>query len=528
MKTFSFIVLFMAARLCVGATQIQDALAKPVSFFSQDSEPIGAVLQSLGRANGISIVADPDVTGNVSVEMNNTTVQGVLEAILNPNGFFYEEESGWISVQSTKTVLYTFDYPQVSRSGHSSSQISLGGSSSNGGSNSSGQNGMNFVGAGSGALSQAVNGNSSGQSGNGGDTTQISISQKNEADFWSSIEAQIRSMLSKNGQLVIDRFSGITEVRDNMRVHKAVKNFVDRVNTRIGAQVEISAKIIEVTFNDQKATGIDWNVAAFKVGGLSVGGQTTAPSDGAIIKGLTSGTTINSVNGFVLAQPTIAGAISSGTVTAVIRALSQQGKVNVTNSPRIRLLNNQSGFIKDAIDQPFFSLSSNVTINAGGTAIGGAQPITQLQYTEKTISIGLVVPITAQISDDDIVTMDITPVLTRLIDIARSPDNTQTSAVLDVKQTATIVRLRSGESAVIGGLVTDSDALTKRKIPLLGDLPGIGRAFRSDGRDKSRSELVILLTPTVIRYSSAPILAAAIVAPAPVAEVSKVEGISVP
>jgi type II secretory pathway component GspD/PulD (secretin) len=498
------LLLFFVSTVVGAAMSVSEALTQPIPFLSLDNEPIQGALQSLGRAHGLSIVADPDVTGDVSVEMNNTTVRGVLDALLRSNGYFYEEQDGWIAVQRFKTVLYTFDYPQLTRSGSSTSSISLGAQNSN---NSSSQNGgLSVSGSGAVGLSNALNGvNGSGNpnSNSNSDSTQIQISQKNDSDFWQSIETQVRGMLGKDETLILNRFSGIAQVKAGLRTQREIAAFVDLVNNRVGAQVEIVAKVVEVRLNNLKKLGIDWNVAAFTIGkNLRVGSPVVPPGGTNPLNGLVGDTNVTQAGEFQFSPDTFSGTIGAGKVDVVIRALEEQGNVRVTNQPRLRLLNNQSGYIKDAIDRPFFKLSSQVTINAGGVTTAGTQPITQTQYQTQTISIGTVLPVTAQISDDGMVTLDVTPALTRLREVVASPDKLQTAPVLEVKQTSTIVRVRSGETAVIGGLITDSDADTQRKVPGLGDVPVIGRAFRSEGKVSQRTELVILLTPTVIRSTA--------------------------
>jgi MSHA type pilus biogenesis protein MshL len=494
-KTIAFL-LVMSPLAALAQDEIQSALQKPVPFFSQDGEPLPAVLQSIGRAHGISIVADDDVKGTVSVEMNNTTVKGVLDAILRPSGYYYEVEEGWISVSRFKTVLYAFDYPQITRTGSSSSSISLGGQGSNG--SSGAQGGMNYTGAGGAGLNQAVNG--SGGSGSGNDSAQIQIQQKTDSDFWQSIEAQIKSMLAKDESFVVNQFSGLVQVKASARTHRDVSDFVGTVNERIGAQVEIVAKIIEVHLTDQNKLGIDWQSAAFSIGKtINVGTPVVPPGGVSVVQGLT-GPNSNALKagGFEFAPDTFAGTIGAGKVDVVIQALSEQGDVKVTSQPRLRLLNNQTGYIKDATDQPFFKMLSTVTINAGGTTNGGTQPITQTQYNTQIISIGTVLPVTAQISADNEVTLDVTPALTRLQRTEFSPDGLQTAPVLSVKQTSTIVRVQSGDTAIIGGLITDSSAATQRSVPGLGKIPFIGALFRSNIKATDRTELVIFLTPTVV------------------------------
>ena len=97
------------------------------------------------------------------------------------------------------------------------------------------------------------------------------------------------------------------------------------------------------------------------------------------------------------------------------------------------------------------------------------------------------------------ITLDVLPAITRLQSIVTSPDGRQTAPVTEVKQASTIVRLRDGETAVIGGLISDDRGDTTRAVPFLGAVPVLGRAFRSKAALRNRTELVIFLTPKLIR-----------------------------
>ena len=160
--------------------------------------------------------------------------------------------------------------------------------------------------------------------------------------------------------------------------------------------------------------------------------------------------------------------------------------------PRLRTLNNQTAFIKVGEDRPFFRLQQSTTFQQGGTTTPVNQ--TQESFSVSTITIGTILAVTPQVDARDIITLDVLPAITRLQSIATSPDGRQTAPVTEVKQASTIVRLRSGDTAVIGGLISEESGRTGRGVPGLGALPLIGRAFRSDAKLSHRSELVIFLT----------------------------------
>ena len=91
------------------------------------------------------------------------------------------------------------------------------------------------------------------------------------------------------------------------------------------------------------------------------------------------------------------------------------------------------------------------------------------------------------------------PAITRLQSIVTSPDGRQTAPVTEVKQASTIVRLRDGETAIIGGLISEESGETERRIPVLSRVPVVGAAFRSKATLRARKELVIFLTPKLVR-----------------------------
>ena len=203
------------------------------------------------------------------------------------------------------------------------------------------------------------------------------------------------------------------------------------------------------------------------------------------------------VGGTLLAANTFAANLGLGKATAVIHALNQQGQVKTVAQPRLRAHNNQTAFIKVGQDQPFFRLQQATTFQQGGTTAPVNQ--TQENFSVSTITIGTILAITPQIDGNDVITLDVLPAITRLQSIVTSPDGRQTAPVTEVKQASTIVRLRDGETVMIGGLISEENGETTRAVPVLGSLPLLGRAFRSKASLSNRTELVIFLTPKLIR-----------------------------
>jgi len=203
------------------------------------------------------------------------------------------------------------------------------------------------------------------------------------------------------------------------------------------------------------------------------------------------------LGGTLLGANTFAATLGFGRASAVIQALKQQGEVKTVAQPRLRALNNQTAFIKVGEDRPFFRLQQTTTLQQPGATTAFNQ--TQENFTVSTITIGTILAVTPQIDGNNMITLDVLPAITRLQAIVTSPDGRQTAPVTEVKQASTIVRLRDGETAIIGGLISEETGETERRIPFLGKVPVIGAAFRSKANLRARTELVIFLTPRIVR-----------------------------
>ncbi len=149
--------------------------------------------------------------------------------------------------------------------------------------------------------------------------------------------------------------------------------------------------------------------------------------------------------------------------------------------------------VKVGTDKPFFRQTTILTQGTGPVQ-------TQTSVEVQTITIGTVLSLTPQISEDGWITMDISPVITRLVDTvsATTGGSVTTAPEVDIKQTSSLVRIREGTTVVIGGLIQNERYKTTRKVPFIGDIPVLGYMFRGVFEKKRRTELVIFITPTIV------------------------------
>lgn len=459
--------------------------------FRATGQQIRLALSQLAAAYKLNIVVDQDVDGLVTVDLRDLPLEKVLEAVLEPLGLAWGWEDGLLRVSRLDTRTFHLDYLRLVRSGagtnSTTTSLSSGGGGGGGGGGSSG-------------------------------TSTSSINQNDTINFWDELEEQLEAILERSdqdytnterpmettvqtdretnitttltrplresaGRLVIDRLSGTVQVTTSRARMKNVVEFIKRVQEGIRRQVYIEAKVVEVALNDNQALGIDWNEIDFGSVVLGTSVNVTNPADGASpLPDTLFGTYIR----------TFSPGAFVDSVDAALHALKEQGQVKVVSQPRIRTLNNQSAIVRVGTERTFFTTTTTIIPNAGGT------PIQTVTNEPTTITEGLVLTVTPQISETGEITMDVTPVLTHISGTDVSPDGLSNAPVLDVKQTSTLVRMHDSETIIVGGLIQETISNTKRSVPILGDVPAVGLLFSGNYDRDVRKELVVFLTPHII------------------------------
>jgi MSHA type pilus biogenesis protein MshL len=492
------------------------------SFQASDLE-LKAALASFARANNLNIVPDKDVTGSVTLDVRDLTLKHMMRALLEANDCTWEQQGGLIRVHSTETRTFNINYLRLSRKGMGQNSAMLGsggGSGGMGGGMGGGGGGMGSMGGGG----MSGGGGGAGGMGGGGNvfsssSSAVNVTADNQIDFWKELTDELGFLLTPAGKtsLAINKTAGIIQLNDRPSALKRVEEYLKGVDRSIHRQVEIEAKLYDVTLNDQFQFGIDWVHLAEAYGGtMGFGGATLPIAAGGAQLGDSA---VGGINRFPIVG-TIASTkpgVNASTLVfenfntaAAVNALQQQGNVEVISTPRIRTMNNQTALIKVGEEVPFFSTSTSFQ---AGTSAGTTIPLQETIVTSYTI--GTILSITPQISENDWVSLDISPVLTKLNSIISSAGNgsgsggggggggnsgsSATAPDLDTKQASTLVRVRDGTTVVMGGLIQTQEAKNKTKIPLLGDIPLMGKLFTGTFRFKQRKELVMFVTPHIIR-----------------------------
>ncbi|HVW22215.1 MAG TPA: hypothetical protein VHC86_13465 [Opitutaceae bacterium] len=435
-------------------------LDAPVRSFQVSRTPLEAALLTVGRAYGLTFVADAPLPAEVSLEFRDGTLRELIDALAKSAGCYWELQGRVVALGRNVTRFYEIDYPQMNRSSQGGSNVILS--------------------AQSGASASAAPGQPAAPAGaSQTDQTNLSILQQNQNTFWPDVQAELAALCRAGESVLVNRFAGLAAVTAPPFRQDGFREFIARLNRRVSRQVRIAARVVEVELNAEHQLGVDWSLAALQTGGLS-------------LRGLATATAFSAVNGAGLGAPTVSGTLATGRVSAVIRALSAQGEVRAVSNPSVVSLSNQTAFVKVGTEQTFFSLANSTTINQAGAATPVAT--TQNSYAQNAITIGTVLYVTPEVNADGTVTVDVLPAITQLIGIDTSPDGQQTAPRMDIKALSTIARLRPDQSVMIGGLIYQASARQSQGVPWLQALPVVGRAFGTSATVKTRTELVIFLT----------------------------------
>jgi len=420
----------------------------PLYSFRAQELPLIDALALFARSNKLNIVTGPEITGLVTVDFHDLALERALSALLQAHGYYWEHQDDLIQIKQFKTRSFDIDYIRLIRGG-------------------TGQN------------SAQLNSGSSGSGSGGGQTAgQITVKQQDEINFWGELEKQIQTLMSEDGRLVINRLSGTIQITDWYQRVDEIDQFLKKVHQALYRQVEIEVRIYEVNLNDNYSLGIDWSKINFygTSGNISLANIITAPFGGIALK-----------------TATTAISFADGSFAGVLEALQEQGEIRIVSQPRVMTLNNQPALIKVATDQPFFTQ----TVSQGSSGTGNI-----VTEQANSVTVGLVLSVTPQISADGWIMLDVTPIISRLREITVSPGGTSTAPVLDIKQSSTLVRVRDGEMVIIGGLIQEESSETQRKVPLLGDIPLLGRLFTGTYTVKTKSELIIFISPKIMKSST--------------------------
>jgi MSHA biogenesis protein MshL len=439
-----------------------DAMDQTLSLSLAEPVTIHELLLLLVRDTNLSVVPDPDVEGTFSGELKNVTLRQALGLILEPHGMSFTCHDNVLRVtrRQMQTRLFNINYVATRRSGTHSTGLA-------GGVGTGGYGAGGTVGFSAGINSAGFGGGSyPGTGGFGGG--RASVSGTDVGDVFEELQAGVQTLISEFGRSNMDRKAGLLQVTDFPDRLDKIALYVEAYENRALRQVRIVAKIIEVELREDFSAGIDWSLVLRNAGNSVSLTQRQAPTRGS--SAFTMGVDIKDFKGF-------------------LDAFASQGRVNVMASPWVTAMNNEPAVMRVGTQDVFFVTTSQVDATSG--------QILQTVVTPQAVTEGIVLSVTPQIAADGIIHMSVMPSITERTGTATSRLGDQVP-IVSVRETDTLVRVQEGETIVIAGLMQERTTVEKTKVPVRGDVPGAGGPFRREDRQKRKTDLIILLTPTVM------------------------------
>jgi len=441
---------------------------------SEKGTTVEEFIDQLSDECGFSVIVSDSKAQNIlssslhKIHMQDVILDELLSFVLNENNLAYTIKNSVLKISYVTTKTYHIDYISSDRSSTSTTTVTL--SSSTGGTAAGGR-GNNGAGA-------NATGGSSGDSESG-----IQIESKDKFEFWDNLENELHSILNrpedkyKAQKPIINKEAGMITVSATDRQIKRLDRYIAVLQEKLHKQVLIDVQLLSVDLSNTKTTGVDWN-QIYALQNINLNAQ----ADVAFAQG---------VDSFYSGSM----AITTGelSIKEIIKFLNEQGDVSSLSNPKILTLNNQPALISVG-KQFFYKIQQSTTQNT----VSGTSPTTQSDIVDSVFA-GILLDITPEISRDGKITLKISPSISSTIEnITGSSTGRNIPPDLSRKQLSSVVTLNDGERVILGGLIDNSTDKIESSVPLFGQIPILGHAFKHTQTTKIVSELIIIITPHIV------------------------------
>ncbi|MDR0996709.1 MAG: pilus (MSHA type) biogenesis protein MshL [Zoogloeaceae bacterium] len=467
--------------------------AEPRFDISVVDAPAAQVFMALVDGTRYNLLLPPDISGNITLHLKNVTVRDSLEIIRELYDYDFTIRGNRIAIASNtlQTRMFKVDYLASRRYGGTQTRV------------------LSNVPPPSDSTSTTS------QTDTNTDSTNVFTGVV--SDFWSDLSRAVavslgcdfeskhdgtgmafalsredKSKCPEGRYLSINRQSGVVIAKAFPAELREIGKIIDTLQGGATRQVMLEAKLIEVSLADGFEAGINWSrlQGGDHSNGWSWAGNTASAGF------LTSGSS---------SLPTLVG--SGASFASTIKFLQTQGTVHVLSSPRITTLNNQKAVLKVGEDQYFITGVDSGDVSSNNASLTGSS-ISLPDVTLNPFFSGITLDVTPQIDEVGNITLHVHPSISQVTerslnvnfgDIGGGINYQLPTASVQTKETDSIVRVQDGMIVAIGGLMSQESRAGEDKLPILGDIPILGNLVKNTNRGTRKSELVVLIKPTIIR-----------------------------
>jgi general secretion pathway protein D len=442
--------------------------------------PIRELLFSMARDARLNLDIENTIEGKVTMNAIDQTLPKILDRIAQQTSIRYQLVDDTLRVQADTPYLKTYNIGYLNMARLSTGSVEVSSE-------------IRSTGTGD------VQGGSSRGGGQGGNDSSSIVQNTSNNQFWKSLALNIAGIIGEpiqagndddiqsSEKLIINRESGMMAVRATAKQHQQIQAFVDQVLESVQRQVLIEATIAEVRLSDRYQAGIDWSL-------VTSDPNTTTTQD--LLGGNLGQSPFFSFN--------IADTIDGNPLNITLKALETFGDVKVLSSPKVMAINNQSALLKVVDNEVYFT--TDVEAVPGSV---NQNAVVAIDTEVNTVPVGLVMSVTPFIDQNEVVTLNVRPTISRIIGFVADPnpaladaDVTSEVPVIQVREIESVLKIENGDTAVIGGLMQDQIDKNTSGVPILSSIPLLGSLFRYQDDQYVKSELVIFIRPVVTKDAS--------------------------
>jgi len=504
-----FVIVFFML-LGFSSTLVAGTCSNKLFSVTIDSKlSIGDVIENLADTCELTVIVTDDAAKKrmnkklYYVKLKNSTLKGFLNTILKDHDLHYTLSGNKLKISYLITRTFRIHYISGQRIGKSSANVTIADSNS----------ALGDAGGGGGNMEK-----------DGGSKTGISIEMNNEFKFWKTVESEIQRILigagdgsthyaktgggwtGPDGRVweynplapIVNPEAGMVTVTGTSRQINRVARYVHTMSKQIKQQVLIDVRILTVTFDDSSTTGVDWS-QLYKLQNMTINSLAISQKnisgfsfdDAAGIAGSVLGGELPGSHGGKAVSMS-----SSTEISEVVKFLNTQGDVKAISSPRVMTLNNQPALVSVG-KELFYKITSTSALGTGNNDNTAEGEVVESVFA------GILLDITPEIDANGMITLKINPSISDTVNEVDSSTGVTRDIPPDLvrRQIASVIKVRDGEHAILGGLIFSRTGTRVNKIPLLGDIPLLEYAFKYEEKINKVEELVMIVTPHIIKNS---------------------------
>jgi MSHA type pilus biogenesis protein MshL len=433
---------------------VYDPLKEHIVSFSMVNEDLKMVLYSLSRETGVNLIIDPAIeteTKPMTLSFEKVPASTVLEEVLNTFDLYYKIEGNLIKVKPFQEHMFKLNFLDTTLT----NRFSVGG---------------DVLGAGDAETNTGLDGEVQlrGESGK----------MNNPYDALEEMVKQVVSEKGKGGKYSLNRMSGSLYVKDTPSTIRAISKLITHFKQTMSRQILIEARIIEIRLSDEYQYGVDWNVLRYE-------------------EDIADAKQIDDVGWSMGEGLTLTNVNNQFAMNMIVTALDTFGDAKVISNPTIRSKHGKPSLISVGT-----SFTYKKSISTEDIPIG-VDVRRETTVEVSTVFDGLLLGVVPFIEEDGRVSLLVNPIKSNVDKESLELEDVGEGLGISlpevhIKEISTTIMLNNKDVVILGGLIDKRRTKASRGFPILSSIPVLGYLFKTEFQQDEVSELIIILSVTII------------------------------